>query len=85
MIVQMSGGHIIEVSDERGPFGHLITDIGKFLGIRAPEPVRVYIETPEPGTNPLMTYVPLKEDGTPDHDRTVRRPFEKAHVQKVST
>lgn len=81
----MSGGHTLEVADERGPFGHLITDIGRFLGIRASEPVRVYMETPEPGTKPLMTYVPLKEDGTPDYDRKVRRPFEKAHVLKVST
>jgi len=84
MIVQMSGNHIIELADEHTPaLGHLVTDIGRLLGIVPPEPVRIYMETPKPGTNPVVTIVPLK-NGRSDPERTVRKRFEKAEVLKVS-
>jgi len=86
MIVQMSGGQILELSDERSPVGHLIMNIGKLFGYHSPdEAYEVYMETPKPGAKPVMAYVPLLEDGTPDFQQTTQLPLEKAHVQKVST
>jgi hypothetical protein len=85
MIVQMNGNHTIELADEHTPsLGHLITDMGRFLGIVSPEPVRIYMETPEPGKKPLVTIVPLK-NGRSDPERTVRKRLEKAEVLRVST
>jgi len=84
-MVQMSGGKILELSDECSPVGHLIMNIGRLFGYHSPDEVyEIYMETPEPGTKPVMAYVPLLEDGTPDFEQTIQLPFEKAHVQKVS-
>jgi len=87
MIVQMSGGYVLELADERSPVGHLITSIGELLfGYHAPDrPYEIYMETPKPKTKPVLAYVPLDKDGMPNFELAVRLPLEKAHVQKVST
>ena len=85
MIVKMNGGYTIKLADEPGLLGHLVIDMGRLLHVVPSEPVRIYMESPIKGTKPLVTIVPLDEDGKSDHDRMVRKQFAKAEILEVST
>jgi hypothetical protein len=85
MIVQMSGGQVLELSDECSPVGHLITSIGTLINDNTQdEAYEIYMETPQPETQPLLAYVPLSKDNTPEFEKAIFMPLEKARVCRVS-
>jgi len=81
MIVQMNGGQVVVLSDEKTEVGFLVEDNAGLYDFS--HKYRVYMEPPRRGHSPILACVPLNWRRKPNFKEVIRFPLNRCWVLVV--